>query len=77
MQEQLVNRDKILLPSLYIKRVLIKNLIKALDKGDAFQFIRNKCPHINDAKIDVCILNGPHYDNRINSGYGFLFVYKS
>ena len=38
----------------------MKKLIKSLDKEeDAFQFIRNKFPHISDVKIDAGILNRP------------------
>ena len=60
MQEQLAYRDKILLPPLHIKFYLMKNLIKTLDiEVYAFQFIRNKCPHISNAKINAGILNGP------------------
>jgi hypothetical protein len=59
MCDALVRNSDILLPPLHIKLGLIKNFIKALDKGGpAFLYLWNFFP-ASDAKIREGVLNGP------------------
>jgi len=44
--------EKIFLPSLHIKLVLMENFVKGMDKtGHGFEYLRNKFPNVIDAKI--------------------------
>jgi hypothetical protein len=44
--------EKIYLPPLHIKLVLMKNFVKGIDKtGRGFEYVRNKFPNVSDAKI--------------------------
>ena len=48
----LVLSEKIFLPPLHIKLGLMKNFVKGMDKtGRGFEYLRNKFPDVNDAKI--------------------------
>jgi len=48
----LVHPEKIYLPPLHIKLGLMKNFVKDMDKtSHGFQYVRNKFPNVNDAKI--------------------------
>jgi hypothetical protein len=56
--QQLVDKDKILLPPLHIKLGLLKDVIKAMNKyGQDFEYLREKFPKFNDAKLKemLCI----------------------
>lgn len=58
--QPLVSPEKILLPPLHIKLGLMKNFVKALDKdGPAFTYLRQRFPHLSDAKVKEGIFIGP------------------
>ena len=52
----LVDKDKILLPPIYVKLGLIKNFVKA---GKGFEYLREKFPKLSDPKLKEGILIGP------------------
>jgi hypothetical protein len=55
----LVLPEKIYLPPLHIKLGLMKNFVKSMDKtGRGFEYVRNKFPNVNDAKIKKDIFIG-------------------
>ena len=57
--EQLVPRDKIVLPLLHIKR-LMKQFVKTLDKyGDCFQYIFKRFASLSNEKLKAGIFDGP------------------
>jgi hypothetical protein len=56
----LVNSGVILLPPLHIMLGLFKNFVKAMDKNSAgFHYVKEKFPHVSDAKIKEGIFVGP------------------
>ena len=56
----LVLPEKIYLPPLHIKLVLMKNFVKGMDKtGRGFEYVKNKFPNVSDAKIEEDIFIGP------------------
>ena len=56
----LINPKELLLPPLHIKRGLIKQFVKALDKdGAAFKYLQNLFPKLSEAKVKGGILIGP------------------
>lgn len=56
----LVEHYKIILPPLHIKLGLIKNFVKALDKGsEAFNHLKEKFPKLSEAKLKEGIFVGP------------------
>ena len=56
----LVLPEKIYLPPLHIKLVLMKNFVKGMDKtGSGFEYVRNKFPNVSVAKIKGSIFMGP------------------
>jgi hypothetical protein len=56
----LVNSGVILLPPLHIKLRLFKNFVKEMDKNSAgFHYLKEKFPHVSDAKIKEGIFVGP------------------
>lgn len=56
----LVDEHKIFLPPLHIKLGLIKNFVKSMRAdGDGFKYLRQKFPHISEAKIKEGIFVGP------------------
>ena len=60
INEPLVDRDSILLPSLHIKLGLMKQFVKALDKnGDCFRYIRSRFPGTSYEKVRAGIFDGP------------------
>jgi hypothetical protein len=65
--QPLVNKDKILLPQLHIKLGLMKNFVKAMNKhGKRFEYLRNKFPKLNDAKLKEGIYIGSQIRGIIN-----------
>ena len=57
---QLIQRDKIVFPRLYIRLGLMKQFGKALDKhGDWFQYICRSFPSLSSEKLKASILDGP------------------
>jgi hypothetical protein len=57
---RLVNSGVILQPPLHIKLGLFKNFVKAMDKNSAgFHYLKEKFPHVSDAKIKEGIFVGP------------------
>ena len=45
---------------LHKKLGLIKNFVKGMDKtSHGFEYVRNKCPNVSDAKIKDAIFIGP------------------
>ena len=60
INEPLVPRDRIILPPLQIKLVLIKQLVKALDKdGECFKYICRSFPGLSIEKLKAGIFDGP------------------
>ena len=60
INEPLVNRDRIILPPLYIKLGLMKQFVKALDKdGDCFNYIAQTFPGLSIEKLKGGIFDGP------------------
>lgn len=60
LRQNLVSREKILLPPLHIKLGLMKQFVKALKKdGSCFQYLCTKFPFISDAKLKEGIFVGP------------------
>ena len=60
VNERLVEREKIILPPLYIKLGLIKQFVKALNKeGNCFEYICKLFPGLSIAKLEKGILDGP------------------
>ena len=60
INEPLVPRDRIILPPLHIKLVLIKQLVKALDKdGECFKYICRSFPGLSIEKLKAGIFDGP------------------
>ena len=56
----LVLPKKIYLPPLHTKLGLMKTFVKGMDKtGHGFQYVRNKFPNVNDAKVKEGIFIGP------------------
>ena len=56
----LINPKKLLLPPLHIKRDLIKQFVKALDKdGAAFKYLQNLFPKLSEAKVKGGKFIGP------------------
>lgn len=56
----LVGRNLIILPALHIKLGLMKNFVKAMDRnGTAFCYLREKFPHVSEAKVKEGIFVGP------------------
>ena len=55
----MVNRDRIILPSLHIKLGLMKQFVKAFDKDDdCFNFIAKTFPGLSIEKLKAGIFNG-------------------
>ena len=55
-----LDSKEILLPPLYIKLGLIKQLVKDLDKtGDCFQYLNEIFSHLLEGKIQESVLDGP------------------
>ena len=60
INEPLVPRDRIILPPIYIKLRLIKQLVKALDKhGECFRYICQSFPGLSLEKLKAGIFDGP------------------
>ena len=60
INEPLVNRDCIILPSLHIKLGLMKQFVKALDKdGNCFNYIAKTFPNLSMEKLKAGIFDGP------------------
>jgi len=56
----LVFPEKVFLPPLHIKLGLMKNSVKGMDKtGHGLEYLRNKFPNVNDAKIKEGIFRRP------------------
>ena len=56
----LVDSKDILLPPLHLKLGLMKNFVKAMNQeGQAFKYLREKFPKLNDAKIRKASFVGP------------------
>ena len=60
INEPLGNRDRIILPPLYIKLGVMKQFVKALDKdGDCFNDIAKTFPGMSMEKLKTGIFDGP------------------
>ena len=56
----MVNRDRIILPSLHINLGLMRQFVKALDKdGDCFNYIAKTFPGLSMDKLKAGIFDGP------------------
>ena len=52
--------SKILLPPLHVKRGLLKDFVKAMDRdGQAFKYLHDKFPKMSDAKVKEGVFVGP------------------
>jgi len=57
--QPLATLSKILLPSLHLKHVLIKNSVKAMNQEEAaFTYLREKFPRLSEAKLKEGIFIG-------------------
>lgn len=75
--DNLVERDKVIFPSLHIKLGLMKQFVKALDSnGSCFSYLRSKFPKLTDAKVKDKVFVAPQirklfkdveFDNAMNS----------
>ena len=55
----MVDPKNVLLPPLHIKLVLMKNFVKALNKGNpSFKFHQSKFPAVSNAKHGAGVFNG-------------------
>lgn len=60
LRPNLVDKNKVYLPSLHIKLGLMKNFVKVLDKEDnAFKYLKKKFPRLSDAKLKEVVFVGP------------------
>ena len=60
IQDPIVNRDKIIFPSLRIKLGLMKQFFKALEtEGECFQHIMTALPGLSFKKIKAIVFDGP------------------
>ena len=76
INDPLVDRDRILFPPLHIKRGLIKQFTKAMDKdGDCFTYLCQAFPGLSVEKLKAGIFDGPQirqlirdpeFENSIN-----------
>ncbi|KAF2350265.1 hypothetical protein FHG87_018979 [Trinorchestia longiramus] len=81
----LVEPSKILLPPLHIKRGLMKNFVKALDReGGRFAFLHQKFQRKSMEKIKAGIFDGPqirelirdtNFDDALNPAYFFVWLF--
>lgn len=67
LRQPLVDSNKVLLPPLHIKLGLVKQIVKALDFGEAFQEIRVMLPKLSEAKIKGGIFVGPQVNAMLKS----------
>jgi hypothetical protein len=67
VNETLVARDRIILPPLHIKLGLIKQFVKALNKGGlCIEYIAHKLPGLTMEKLKAGIFDGPQIRQLIN-----------
>jgi hypothetical protein len=67
INEPLVARDRIILPSLHIKIGLMKRFVKALNKdGSCKEYIAHKAPRFTMEKLKAGIFDGPQIRQLIN-----------
>jgi hypothetical protein len=60
VNEQMVNRDKIIFPPLHIKLGLMKQFVRALDNnGSCFQYIVSTLSYVSFEKIKAGVFTGP------------------
>src|ERR1044072_4531343 len=60
VREPLVDKCSVIVPPLHTKLGLMKNFVKALDKtSQAFTYLREKFPHVSDAKVKEGIFVSP------------------
>ena len=60
VNEPLVDRDRIILPSLHIKLGLMKQFVKSLDKdGACFRYLCKVFPGLSQEKLKAGIFDGP------------------
>jgi hypothetical protein len=65
--QPLVGKDKISLPPLNVKLGLMKQLIKAMHKhGKGFEYLREKCSKLSNAKLIEGIFIGQQFHEIIN-----------
>jgi len=58
--QPLVEKSKILLPSMHFKFGLMKNFVKAMNQEEAsFTYLREKFPRLGEAKLKGYIFIGP------------------
>ena len=66
LNEPLVERSKILLPSLHIKLGLMKQFVKALDReGVAYQYLSEMFPQISKEKLKAGVFDGPQIQKAL------------
>jgi len=61
-----VEPSKILLPSMHLKRGLMKNFVQAMNQGEAtFTYLWEKFPRLSEAKLKEGIFIGPQIQSII------------
>ena len=61
-----VEPSKILLPSMHLKRGLMKNFVQAMNQGEAtFTYLWEKFPRLSEAKLKEGIFIGPQIQHII------------
>ena len=68
--QPLVERSKILLPSMHLKLGVMKNFVMAMKQEEtAFTYLREMFPRLSEAKLKEDIFVGPQIRNLIKEEY--------
>jgi len=68
--QPLVEPSKILLPSMHLKLVLMKNFVKAMNQEEtAFTYLWGKFPRLSEVKLKEGIFIGPQIRDLIKDEY--------
>jgi len=66
----LVERSKILLPTMHLKLGLVKSFVKAMNQEEAaFTYLRENFPRLSEAKLKEGIFIGPQIRDLIKGEY--------
>jgi len=68
--QPLVERSKILLPSMHLKLKVIKNFVKAMNQEEAaFTYLQETFPRLSEAKLKEVVFIGPQIRDLIKDEY--------
>jgi hypothetical protein len=67
--QPLVDPSKILLPSMHLKRGLMKKFVNAMNQEAAFTYLRKTFPRLSEAKLKEGIFTGPQIRDLIKDEY--------